>query len=272
MERNKRLEKYIFDFLSPRFEDYHLFYKSVQSNRRTEIYNLENGPQLMDFIISIHSKIQEDYYWDKLIPQKFATPKSLLNSLNAFKEYLITNHKLIEPNIKGEDTYYIISDLLKIKEELIEMIDYSMEVYDYEEARIPYHDLRLNLIQRNIPDFITNLKSILASVSYSISKTKEGYYHSNVHLILKMLGFKILSEEETNIGRIDASIRFTNIIYIIEFKFDNAKDSSEQALQQIIDKKYHEKYLSEKIDIIGIGIGFKDEERNISGFSHKLLE
>ena len=155
--------------------------------------------------------------------------------------------------------------------ELVHMIDYCQQVYDYEEATVPYEELRLNLIQKNIDDFIKNLKSILASVSYAINKTKEGYYHSNVHLILKLLGFNIISEEETNIGRIDAVIRFTNTIYVIEFKFEETTDSSQLALEQIKEKKYAEKYTIENKDVIGIGVSFSEQARNINGFCHEIL-
>ena len=133
-------------------------------------------------------------------------------------------------------------------------------------------NLRYNLIVGNIDDFIKLLKSLLASLSYSMYKTSEGYYHSNVHIILKLLGFDIMSEEETNIGRIDAIIRFYDYIYIFEFKFDVEKDNSEEALQQIIDKKYSEKFELEKKKIIAIGVSFSSKERNINGHRIKTIK
>ncbi|NPA55328.1 MAG: hypothetical protein GXO40_03105, partial [Epsilonproteobacteria bacterium] len=50
-------------------------------------------------------------------------------------------------------------------------------------------------------------------------------------------------------------------IYIIEFKVGD-KD----ALSQIKDNKYYEKYLSENKEIYLIGINFDEEKRNISKF------
>lgn len=271
MQKIKRLENYIFEFFSERFESFDWKYKIIHKHRHQEIYLLEHGTKLMDFIMGIHCKIKEQFYFKQLIPQKFATPANLLAALRSFKSYLNTNQKFIDSNLKGEDTNYIVVDLLKMKTELIEMIDYCIEVYDQVESNIPYQDLKFNLISKNIDEFISNLKSILASVSYSISKTKEGYHHSNVHLILKLLGFDIISEEETNIGRIDAVIRFTNVIYIIEFKFDNSSNSKEKALKQIIDKKYHEKFIIDKKEVIAVGISFSDKHKNISGYSYEKI-
>jgi hypothetical protein len=136
---------------------------------------------------------------------------------------------------------------------------------------IPYQELRYKLITKNVPDFIDILKSILASVSYAITKTQEGFFHSNVHLILKLLGFEIISEEQTNNGRIDSVIRFSDIIYIVEFKFNENEDLSNEALQQIKDKEYALKFAYEKKDILGIGVSFSKDNRNINGFKFEKL-
>ena len=111
----------------------------------------------------------------------------------------------------------------------------------------------------------------MATVPYAIAKTQEGYFHSNIHLILKLLGFEIISEELTNNGRIDAVIRFIDIINIIEFKFGNTTDLSKSALEQIKEKKYAQKFLVEHKEIIGMGVSFNDVDRDINGFVFERL-
>jgi hypothetical protein len=44
------------------------------------------------------------------------------------------------------------------------------------------------------------------------------------------------------------------------------KSNPKNALQQIKEKKYYEKYLSENKDIWLIGIEFDEQEKNISNF------
>ncbi|KAA6318311.1 hypothetical protein EZS27_031664 [termite gut metagenome] len=90
-------------------------------------------------------------------------------------------------------------------------------------------------------------------------------------MILKLLGFDILSEEPTSTGRIDAVIRFTEKIYIVEFKFSEKEDLKEEAFQQVIEKEYALKYVIEQKDIYGIGISFSKEKRNINGFKYEKL-
>lgn len=271
MERVKIIEKYLFDFFSSRYEHIDNFYKSTHRDRQYGIYKLKNGNILMDLIINIHSNIEEKFYSKNLIPQNFATPEALLYSLDAFKKYLNDNQKYLDYNYNEDNTDYIISDLQNIKEELIQAIDYVKRIYDYDDSLVPYQELRYKLITNNIPDFISILKSILASVSYSITKTQEGFFHSNVHLILKLLGFEILSEEPTNNGRIDAVIRFSDKIYIIEFKFDIHEDLSEDALKQIKDKEYALKFIVEKKQIFGIGVSFSSAVKNINGYIFEQL-
>jgi Holliday junction resolvase-like predicted endonuclease len=267
MDKIKKIEKYLFDFFDNRFEDLNGFYWSTHQGRQYGIYKLKDGNFLLDFLNDIHGNIEELYYHKNLIPHKFVTPEVLLTSLDAFKKHLNDNQILLDENFKGEDTSDIVNKIQQIKNELIEMIDYAKKIYDYEDTVVPYEELRYKLITHNIPDFISILKSILASVSYAIAKTQEGFYHSNVHLILKLLGFEIISEETTNTGRIDAVIRFSDKIYIVEFKFNKEEDLSKEALQQIKDKEYALKFkIEKKKDIFGIGISFSKKTKNINGF------
>lgn len=225
----------------------------------------------MDFVISIHSNIEEHLYYDHIIPQKFVTPERFLTFLNNFKKYLNEHQCLLDINFNGEDTDHIIVTIQEFKNDLVEMIDYIKRLYDMEDSLIPYQELRYNLITKDVPGFITTIKSILASVSYAIAQIHEGYFHSNVHLILKLLGFEILSEELTNNGRIDAVIRFSDVIYILEFKFGQNKDLSKVAMQQILDKNYAQKFIVEHKEIIGIGVSFDEMDRNVNGFVYQRL-
>jgi hypothetical protein len=271
MNKIDRLEKYISDFFSIRYPDIDFVYRVTHRDRRNGVYLLEKGPKLMDFIMAIHGNVEDELIAPKLIPEKFATPEKLFKFLTNLKDYLNNHQHLLDINNKGEDTDEIVFRVQTIKDDLVAMIDYSKQVYEMEDVMIPYQELRYNLVTKNIPKFIEILKSILSSVSYAITKVHEGYFHSNIHLVLKLLGFDIISEELTNNGRIDAVIRFMDIIYIIEFKFENSADLSNAALQQIKEKKYAQKFLIEHKEILGIGISFDKAEKNINGFVFEKL-
>lgn len=115
------------------------------------------------------------------------------------------------------------------------------------------------LIDNNFDNLFKDIRAIFASMSYQM-KVTEAYFHSNIHTLLKVLGFDVISEDETNLGRIDSVIELDEKIIIIEFK----TSSSEIALKQIRDKKYYEKYLIKEKEIYLIGVNCSLIERNIN--------
>jgi hypothetical protein len=81
-------------------------------------------------------------------------------------------------------------------------------------------------------------------------------------------------EDTTNLGRIDLTIATPDMsqVYVIEFKVVDNANQNAKALQQIKDKKYHEKYLHLAKEVIIIGIEFSKEEKNICKFEWELIE
>ncbi len=127
------------------------------------------------------------------------------------------------------------------------------------------------LIDNDLELFKTSLVSVFASIpndNYRKNKIAnyEGFYASVVYVYLQSLGLDIIGEDVTNKGRIDLTIKIDNYIYIIEFKVGN-----ENALAQIKEKNYAQKYLNEGKDIYLVGINFDKENRNISGFEYEKL-
>jgi ATP-dependent exoDNAse (exonuclease V) beta subunit len=119
------------------------------------------------------------------------------------------------------------------------------------------------LIARNLPTFFDQLSIFLANVSYEITLKHEKYYQSLIFVICKMLGITAEAEVSTNKGRIDAVISTDHVVYIIEFKLNGTK---EQALKQIKDTQYYQKYQGASKEICIIGVKFDQQERNIGGW------
>nr|WP_231588330.1 PD-(D/E)XK nuclease domain-containing protein [Marinitoga sp. 1197] len=79
--------------------------------------------------------------------------------------------------------------------------------------------------------------------------------------ILEHINNKEKAEELTNLGRSDLVIDFDERIYLFEIKMDK---SAIDAINQIKEKKYYEKYSGKEIYIIGINID--SEKRNIEDY------
>ncbi len=82
-----------------------------------------------------------------------------------------------------------------------------------------------------------------------------------MYVYLASLGVKLIAEDVTSRGRIDLTMFVEDKIYIIEFKVGEG-----DALQQIKEKRYHEKYLDTGKAIYLVGINFDETERNIKKF------
>jgi hypothetical protein len=123
------------------------------------------------------------------------------------------------------------------------------------------YNLKTSLFAGNMDLFVENLTILFAQIPYQIViSNREAYYQLIIYLTLKILGLEIIAEENTNKGRIDAVIFVPNYIYIIEFKFSS---SAKQALLQIKDKTYYEKYLADSRQLCLVGMNFDYENRTV---------
>jgi hypothetical protein len=128
--------------------------------------------------------------------------------------------------------------------------------------------IRQALMNGDLITFFQNIKTLFASISYNI-KIQESYFHCIMHVLLKLTDFIVESEIETNIGRIDLTIETPNIIYILELKSDS---SAENALKQIKDKKYYEKYFLSNKQVILVGANFDSHEKNIQDWISEFIK
>ncbi len=106
----------------------------------------------------------------------------------------------------------------------------------------------------NIEDAIDVLKQFFAHIPYQLHIKQEKYYHSTLMMICIAAGIKSQSEFSTEQGRIDVAMEFERSIYIIEIKFN---DTAENALKQIEERQYYQRFLSYGKQIILLGIVFK---------------
>ena len=130
-------------------------------------------------------------------------------------------------------------------------------------ATIEHNNIYDALVENDFPKLEHNFKALYASIPYNLftkndMDKKEGYYVSLFYAYIKALGVDIVGEDVTNKGRIDLTIKMPNSVIVIEFKVDGS-----DALEQIKEKKYHEKYLDSNLPIFIVGIEFDKVDRNI---------
>ena len=108
------------------------------------------------------------------------------------------------------------------------------------------------------------------NIPYDMFLNKENNFQVSFYSALMFLGFeKVEAEEKTNIGRMDVSVVVRKgVVYIIELKLD---ESADEALCQIKEKKYYEKYEKEGTVIHLLGINFSSAERNITEWKEEII-
>jgi hypothetical protein len=121
----------------------------------------------------------------------------------------------------------------------------------------------------DLEQIIKLVKSIFKTIPSQIFiKEAESYYHSLIYLVFHYLGLYTDSEVNTNDGRLDCVVKTPTHIYVIEFKLNKSAD---EAMQQIKDKGYAEKYRADPRQKWLLGINFSSEAKTVEGWKSERL-
>jgi hypothetical protein len=120
------------------------------------------------------------------------------------------------------------------------------------------------MMQRQINNFdeagfARSLEAMIATVPYDFHIPHEHYYHSLMLIWMRLLGFVIRGEDHNNLGRSDAVWEQPNLTVITEIKYHAEKTIDvllDEAIQQIHDRRYYNKYLG-KVLLLGVAFSGK---------------
>lgn len=130
-------------------------------------------------------------------------------------------------------------------------------------------DLNKAFLEKDLETVKTIINSILADLpSETYLKQSEGLYHGLIHLIFSYLGMLITSEVHSSQGRADAVVETPSDIFIFEFKFNK---TAQDGIDQIKTKKYALKYQNSGKKIVGIGVNFDNESKQIDDWMEEDL-
>ncbi|MBN2231773.1 MAG: PD-(D/E)XK nuclease domain-containing protein, partial [Deltaproteobacteria bacterium] len=121
---------------------------------------------------------------------------------------------------------------------------YTPDRRENERLQLTLHEL----LEKNDLDGMRNLfHAFFASIPHDWYRKNEiaayeGFYASVVYCYFAALGLDVTTEDTTNKGRIDMTVRFAGRVYIFEFKV-NEIGGPGAAMAQLKERKYHEKFL-----------------------------
>ena len=119
-----------------------------------------------------------------------------------------------------------------------------------------------------VEQFMVMLQSYFASIPYDIRSGDERYYQTIFFITFLLLGSVVEAESRTNECRIDAYVRTAKAVYIFEFKVDANAD---EAVAQIFDRRYYEKFQGCGLPIRLIGVNFDSSKERIDGWEEGTL-
>ncbi len=185
---------------------------------------------------------------DKIDPLTLLLQTGYLTIKSSFVDEGETLYYLDFPNkeVKNAFETYLINDYTGLTET---------------EIGVTVFKLRKALRSENFELFMDLLKTFYAGIDYDMGSKVEARYQIIFVTIFNLLGFKVVAESHTNIGRIDTCLENENNVYIFEFKINQ---SAEIALSQIKEKEYYQKFKHSGKEITLIGINFNTETRQIA--------
>jgi hypothetical protein len=107
-----------------------------------------------------------------------------------------------------------------------------------------------------------SLTELFANIPYNLVTERESSYHLMFLIVARLSGFKVHGEELTDKGRMDASLTKDNNVIVVEMKYSKEKAASKmikEAIKQIRDMKYYEKYIGDNVSLLAIAVGDKKE-------------
>lgn len=283
MKMNERqLCRYIEEWTAAHYTEWANFQHSVIETKRTGIYTIEGGSQLMLIIDSIVGNMENYFGLEKgqhLMPSNFSSPRQLMRFLAWFRDYAEHGLEFIRKLPVEDQEKWEVQDTYRMLDHVYELSDCCIEAYSNSFLEESYvllcKKMKECLEKEDVEGFIYVLKSIYASIPVLVHKgdIDEAYFHVIAHTVLYQLGFRMCSELSNNVGRLDLLVELKQKVYILEFKYTaTEEDRCEEALKQIKDKKYAEPYLAKDKKVIAIGLTCGREARNIISHKKELLK
>ena len=189
-----------------------------------------------------------------------------IENLNVFGLLFHTGYLTITHIDKTARTLQYILNYpnFEVKEAFITYLFESFTKNGVEEIQPAAEDLRTYLLEENLEGFMNLIRVLFAKIPYPLHIEQEAYYHSLFYMILVLMGVEIDLEVLTDKGRIDGVLALTDKIYLIEFKYGKAgtkmKTLTNQAIQQIQEKNYGERFLNDTRPCHFLGVGFVEIE------------
>lgn len=182
-----------------------------------------------------------------------------------------TGYLSIKDIQQDQNRYYLDFPNKEVRDSFLQFVVRNYADSSIDEMEFTVDSLSKALENNQTEIFFKTLQSLIASITakqLEKVQTYEGFYHSIIFIVLKLLGIRIQCEVQSYFGSTDVVIWTERFIYVIEFKMGKAQE----ALDQIKNRQYFVPYLTDKRQVILIGCGFDSSKRNLTEFMTENIE
>jgi Holliday junction resolvase-like predicted endonuclease len=162
---------------------------------------------------------------------------------------------------KNKKIYTLDIPNLEVRDSFMEDLLSAYTACPSDQVQLLIPEMKRQIYNNDADGLEKNLRMLLANIP-SILHVKDGnYYHSMFIVWMTMLGFEPQPEVMTNVGRIDAVLYNADITVIVEVKYSAEKGAERllnEAMKQINDRKYYEKYADRKVVLMAVAFAAKE--------------
>ncbi len=180
--------------------------------------------------------------------------------------YLTIQSATVKP---GQDTIYTLSyPNYEVEEAFLAHI---LDSFSYTDRKATYDyltNIKQALREKNLEKIFDIISTFFANIPYKLQIKYERYYQTIFYTVFMLIGLEIETEIETNVGRIDVALVLPHHIFIFEFKIDK---SAQEALQQIKQNQYAQKYRLRDKPITLVGANFNSQTRTVDEWKSEFV-
>lgn len=145
---------------------------------------------------------------------------------------------------------------------------------------VPYDDLGLAVSNicdalnlKDLDKVLSIIKAAIADLPTVVKKDMcENYYEAATHLLFRMTGYRVVSELQSVAGRSDVVVSTKDSVFIFELKMDKGRafdEVAEEALTQIDENGYAERFIVSGKNMYKVGLVFSSEGKGLLGWKVK---
>lgn len=269
---------YIEKWYAARVDDWSIIYHGIHQSKHNGIYQIPHGGDMVNILNDVYDNFEEHLSYKNLLPACFSSPHQLMLFLKNYNSMCKTHLDWMLELPKQELEFWGVADIVKMLDDVVEMTSYCLDSFEVTTIDDTYNKsyvrMKECLLHEDIKSFIAEINLILNEIPYSIYRNKEyeERYHSIIHTILFILGFRVISEKASSLGRLDMLVELEKYIYIFEFKYsEKGEKLSNKAIQQIEEKQYALSYVRSSRKVIAVGVTIGEDHKNAFEWDTKCL-